>query len=145
MSNLYIAQSGGHPSKSSQLRPDENSLDVVARTRNSDWRSDHNTEDCIPATKNPLDGKFSSIPCPLENSSPYLGMLQNIVVTPSIAKPLATLSLLHSVFGVRVDRIFRILGRIELSFFRVIVIVRFKLTRNSIISVGPVNLIIIIV
>ncbi|KAI5658319.1 hypothetical protein M9H77_27112 [Catharanthus roseus] len=31
----------GHPSKSSHSRPDENSLNVIARTRNSDWRFDH--------------------------------------------------------------------------------------------------------
>ncbi|KAI5681803.1 hypothetical protein M9H77_03031 [Catharanthus roseus] len=128
MSNLYIARSGEHPSKSSYSRPDENSLDVVARTRNSDWRSDHNTEGCIPATKNPLDDKFSSIPCPLECS-------RMCVVIPSVAKPLAALPLLHYVFSDRVDRIFMIQGRMELSFFRVIVIIRFRLTRNSIISV----------
>ncbi|KAI5677817.1 hypothetical protein M9H77_08767 [Catharanthus roseus] len=64
---------------------------------------------CIPATKNPLDGKFSSIPRSL------------------------------------VDKIYRIQGGLELSFFRVIVIIRFRLTRNDIISVRSVNLIVIII
>ncbi|KAI5657320.1 hypothetical protein M9H77_26113 [Catharanthus roseus] len=67
------------------------------------------------------------------------------VVIPSIAEPLAALPLLHYVFGDRVDRIFRIQGSLELSFFQVIVIIRFRLTRNGIISVRPVNLIVIII
>ncbi|KAI5654762.1 hypothetical protein M9H77_31949 [Catharanthus roseus] len=63
----------------------------------------------IPTTKNPLDGKFSSIPCPLVSLT---CMIQ---------------------------------GSLELSFFRVIVIIRFRLTRNDIISVQSVNLIVIVI
>ncbi|KAI5649706.1 hypothetical protein M9H77_35711 [Catharanthus roseus] len=57
------------------------------------------------------------------------------VVIPSVAEPLAALPLLHYVFDDRVDRIFRIQGRMELSFFWVIVIIPFRLTRNGIISI----------
>ncbi|KAI5658225.1 hypothetical protein M9H77_27018 [Catharanthus roseus] len=67
------------------------------------------------------------------------------VVVPSVAEPLAALPLLHYVFGDWVDRIFRIQGSLELSFFRVIVIIRFRLTRNGIISVRPINLIVIVI
>ncbi|KAI5658779.1 hypothetical protein M9H77_27572 [Catharanthus roseus] len=48
---------------------------------------------CIPAIKNLLDGKFSSIPCPLE-------CCRLCVVIPRVAEPLAALSLLHCVFSV---------------------------------------------
>ncbi|KAI5657756.1 hypothetical protein M9H77_26549 [Catharanthus roseus] len=63
-------------------------------------------EGCILATKNPLDGKFSSIPCLLD--------LQGS-------------------------------GEFELSFFWVIVVIRFRLTRNDIISFRSVNLIVIVI
>ncbi|KAI5682073.1 hypothetical protein M9H77_03301 [Catharanthus roseus] len=55
------------------------------------------------------------------------------VVIPSIAEPLAALPLLHYIF------------RLELFFFRVIVIIRFRLTRNDIISARSVNLIVIVI
>ncbi|KAI5674071.1 hypothetical protein M9H77_14435 [Catharanthus roseus] len=42
-------------------------------------------------------------------------------------------------------RIYRVQGSLELSFFRVIVIIRFKLTRNDIISVQSVNLIVVVI
>ncbi|KAI5678574.1 hypothetical protein M9H77_09524 [Catharanthus roseus] len=45
----------------------------------------------------------------------------------------------------RVDRIYRVLENLKLSFFWVIVIIRFRLTRNDIISVRSVNLIIIVI
>ncbi|KAI5659182.1 hypothetical protein M9H77_27975 [Catharanthus roseus] len=67
------------------------------------------------------------------------------VVIPSVVEPLVALPLLHYVFGDRVDRIYRIQGSLELSFFWVIVIIRFKLNRNSIISVRSINLIVIII
>ncbi|KAI5662005.1 hypothetical protein M9H77_21328 [Catharanthus roseus] len=67
------------------------------------------------------------------------------VVIPSVAKPLDALPLLHGVFGDRIDRIYRVQGSLELSFFRVIVNIRFKLTRNGIISVRSVNLIVIVI
>ncbi|KAI5657119.1 hypothetical protein M9H77_25912 [Catharanthus roseus] len=69
----------------------------------------------------------------------------DVVVIPSVAEPLTALPLLHYVFGDRVDKIYRIQGSLEFSFFRVIVIIRFRLTRNGIISVRSVNLIIIII
>ncbi|KAI5653893.1 hypothetical protein M9H77_31080 [Catharanthus roseus] len=67
------------------------------------------------------------------------------VVIPSVAEPLAALPLLHYVFSDRVDRIYRVQGSLKLSFFRVIVIIRFRLTRNGIISVRSVNLIVIVI
>ncbi|KAI5663621.1 hypothetical protein M9H77_22944 [Catharanthus roseus] len=67
------------------------------------------------------------------------------VVIPSAAEPLAALPLLHYVFGYRIDRIYRVQGSFELSFFRVIVIIRFRLTRNVIISVRSVSLIVIVI
>ncbi|KAI5673665.1 hypothetical protein M9H77_14029 [Catharanthus roseus] len=67
------------------------------------------------------------------------------VVIPSVAEPLATLPLLHYVFGDRVNRIYRFQESLELSFFRVIDIIRFRLTRNDIISVRSVNLIVIVI
>ncbi|KAI5669455.1 hypothetical protein M9H77_19308 [Catharanthus roseus] len=141
---------------------------------------------CIPATKNPLNGKFSSIPCPLVSTArlkQYLHFLNDVrnrctmnsnyrhcdgnilrsiyqsyfsklgihecskmcVFIPSIAEPLAALLLLHYVFGDQVDRIYRVQGSLELSFFRVIFIIRFRLTRNGIISVRAVNLIVIVI
>ncbi|KAI5656673.1 hypothetical protein M9H77_25466 [Catharanthus roseus] len=66
------------------------------------------------------------------------------VVIPSAAELLAALPLLHYVFGYRIDRIYRVQGSLELS-FRVIVIIRFRLTRNGIISVRSVNLIVIVI
>ncbi|KAI5674366.1 hypothetical protein M9H77_14730 [Catharanthus roseus] len=59
------------------------------------------------------------------------------VVISSVAEPLVALPLLHYAFGYRVDKIYRVQGSLKLSFFRVIVIIRFRLTRNSIISVSP--------
>ncbi|KAI5648037.1 hypothetical protein M9H77_34042 [Catharanthus roseus] len=53
------------------------------------------------------------------------------VVVPSVAEPLATLPLWHYVFGYRVFRIYRVQGSLELSFFRVIVVIRFRLTRKA--------------
>ncbi|KAI5678280.1 hypothetical protein M9H77_09230 [Catharanthus roseus] len=67
------------------------------------------------------------------------------VVIPSTAEPLSALPLLYYVFGYRVDRIYRVQGSLELSFFQVIVIIRFRLTRNGIISVRSVNLIVIVI
>ncbi|KAI5680477.1 hypothetical protein M9H77_01704 [Catharanthus roseus] len=67
------------------------------------------------------------------------------VVIPSATELLAALPLLHYVFGYQVDRIYRVQGSLELSFFLVIVIIRFRLTRNSIISIRSVNLIVIVI
>ncbi|KAI5678004.1 hypothetical protein M9H77_08954 [Catharanthus roseus] len=67
------------------------------------------------------------------------------IVIPSVAEPLATLPLLHYVFSDRVDRIYKVQGSLELSFFWVIVIIGFRLTRNGIISIRSVNLIVIVI
>ncbi|KAI5648285.1 hypothetical protein M9H77_34290 [Catharanthus roseus] len=85
---------------------------------------------CLPATKNPLDGKISSILCPLISTArlkQYLHFLNDVR---------------HSY---RVYRIYRVQGSLELSFFWVIVIIRFRLTRNGIISVRSVNLIVVVI
>ncbi|KAI5659074.1 hypothetical protein M9H77_27867 [Catharanthus roseus] len=58
------------------------------------------------------------------------------VVIPSAAEPLAALSLWHYVFRYRVDRIYMVQGSLELSFFRVIVIIRFRLTRNVLYNIA---------
>ncbi|KAI5668136.1 hypothetical protein M9H77_17989 [Catharanthus roseus] len=82
-------------------------------------------ESCFPATKNTLYGKFSSIPCSLVSTSPlkqYLNFLNDVR-----------------------HRIYRAQGNFELSFFRVIVIIRFRLTRNGIISVQSVNLTVVVI
>ncbi|KAI5648625.1 hypothetical protein M9H77_34630 [Catharanthus roseus] len=67
------------------------------------------------------------------------------VVIPSVAEPLAALPLLHYVFGDRVDRIYRFQESLELFLFRVIAIIRFRLTRDGIISVRSVNLIVVVI
>ncbi|KAI5674158.1 hypothetical protein M9H77_14522 [Catharanthus roseus] len=53
------------------------------------------------------------------------------VVIPSVAEPLAALLLLQYIFGDRVDKIYRVQGSLELSFFRVIVIIQFRWTRDD--------------
>ncbi|KAI5661355.1 hypothetical protein M9H77_20678 [Catharanthus roseus] len=81
-------------------------------------------ESCLPATKNPLDGKFSSIPYPLVSTTrlkQYLQFLNDVR-----------------------HRIYKVEESLELS-FRVIVIIRFRLTRNDSISVRSVNLIVIVI
>ncbi|KAI5670988.1 hypothetical protein M9H77_11352 [Catharanthus roseus] len=67
------------------------------------------------------------------------------VVIPSTAELLTVLPLWHYIFGYRVYRIYRVQRSLELSFFRVIVIIRFRLTRNGIISVRSINLIVIVI
>ncbi|KAI5673384.1 hypothetical protein M9H77_13748 [Catharanthus roseus] len=84
----------------------------------------NNCKSCLLATKNPLDSKFPSIPCPLVSSA---GLKQY----------------LHFVNDVQ-HRIYRVQGSLELS-FRVIVIIRFRLTRNGIIFARFVNLIVIVI
>ncbi|KAI5650730.1 hypothetical protein M9H77_36735 [Catharanthus roseus] len=82
-------------------------------------------ESYIPTTKSPLDGKFLSIPCSLVYTSrlkQYLDFLNDV-------RP----------------KIYKVQGSLELSFFRVIVIIRLRLTRNDIISVRSVNLIVVVI
>ncbi|KAI5656479.1 hypothetical protein M9H77_25272 [Catharanthus roseus] len=67
------------------------------------------------------------------------------VVMPSATEPLVALPLLHYVFDYRVNKIYRVRGSLELFFFRVIVIIQFRLTRNVIIFVRFVNLIVIVI
>ncbi|KAI5649593.1 hypothetical protein M9H77_35598 [Catharanthus roseus] len=86
-------------------------------------------ESCIPTTKNLLYSKFSSIPCPLVSTArlkQYLHFLNDVR---------------HRYLRI----IYRVQGSLELSFFRVIVIIRFRLTRNGIISVQSINLIIVVI
>ncbi|KAI5656723.1 hypothetical protein M9H77_25516 [Catharanthus roseus] len=102
-------------------------IDVVAHTRNTDWRSDHHQHFFLESLS--LHGQISIVLFLFRPAT------SSFLVIPSIAEPLVALPLLHYVLGDRVDRIFRIQGRMELSFFRVIVIIRIRLTRNDIISV----------
>ncbi|KAI5650789.1 hypothetical protein M9H77_36794 [Catharanthus roseus] len=106
-------------------------IDVVARTRNSDWRSDHHLYFFLESLSL-HDQIFIVLFLFRPATSSFLGLY---VVIPSVAEPLVALPLLHCVFGDRVDKVYRIWWSLELSYFRVIVIIRFRLTRNGLISV----------